>query len=248
MKEQSADPLAEYRKVNVNLTRWIMQMAAEQGVKQFIYISTAKVNGEWNQRNPDGSVKPIQEPVTSVPSDAYALSKWEAEAEVRKISTSGGIAFTIIRPPLVYGPEVGANFLRLIRLVERGIPLPFASVHNKRSMVFVDNLVDSIMTSVLNPRAYGETFLVDDGTPLSTPQLIDQIARRMGRKPRLFRFPMAILEQCGRAIGFQKILQKVTGSFYIDGTKIRRKLGWTPPLTYEEGLQLTLDWYQSKKL
>ncbi|MBW2641486.1 MAG: NAD-dependent epimerase/dehydratase family protein, partial [Deltaproteobacteria bacterium] len=178
------------------------------------------------------------------PQDDYSMSKWEAEKVLHKIAYETGMELVVFRPPLVYGPGVKANFLRLLKVVDRGIPLPLANVNNRRSLVYIENLLDAIVICMTHPKAPGQTFLVSDGRDLSTPEVIWLIAKAMGRKARLFSFPPIMLKTMGKIIGRSAEIDRLTGSFCVDSSKIRTMLGWNPPYTLEEGIRKTVLWYK----
>ena len=240
MKDSSAEPLQAYREVNVQGTERLARQAADAGVNRFIFLSTVKVNGEENRKAYTESDRPS-------PMDSYGISKMEAELKLRKIAAETGMAVVILRPPLVYGPGVKANFLKLLQTVDRRMPLPFAGVKNQRSLIYVDNLVDAIVSCVLHPNAPGQTFLVSDGKDVSTPELIRLIAAALQKQPRLFRFPALALYIVGRLTGKGPAVDRLIGSLTVDTGKIKNELGWTAPFTLEEGLQNTAFWYKRIK-
>jgi UDP-glucose 4-epimerase len=227
MHDASADPLAEFRKVNAEGTLNLARQAADAGVRRFIFLSSVKVNGERGF---------FRESDVENPQDAYAVSKYEAEQGLRRIAAETGMAVTIIRPPLVYGPGVKANFQALVRAVRRGIPLPLASIDNRRSLVAIDNLVDLIVTCIDSPAAANETFLVSDGEDLSTPQLVRRIAAALDRPPRLVPMPPVVLAAVARVLGRGEAADRLISSLQVDIAKARELLGWRPPFTVDEGL------------
>lgn len=233
MDESSNDPLQAYREVNAHGTLNLANQCAEAGVKRFIFISTIKVNGESTKRG-----EPFRYNDVACPQDDYARSKAEAEAGLKKISQSTGMEIVIIRPPLVYGPEVKANFASLIELASKNLPLPLGSIYNKRSMVALGNLVDLILLCVEHTNAANQVFLVSDGDDLSTSQLLFKITESFGLKPRLLPFPTSILNFILIALGKRNIASRLTGSLEVDIAYTRETLGWTPPLSVEEGLRL----------
>jgi len=240
MKDSSTEPLQAYREVNVQGTEKLARQAADRGVRRFIFMSTVKVNGEENE-------KAYTESDTPSPMNSYGISKMEAEKIISDISVKTGMETVILRPPLVYGPGVKANFLRLLRVVDRGMPLPLASTKNQRSMIYVENLVDAILQCMLNPCAAGQTYLVSDGQNVSTPGLIRMIAASLHKQPRLFRFPPLALYMAGRLTGQGPAVDRLIGSLTVDTDKIRNELGWTAPFTLEEGLRNTVFWYEGVK-
>jgi len=215
-------------------------MATKFGVRRFIYISSIKVNGE-------GSDIPYTERDALAPKDPYGTSKWEAEQALTKVASETDLEIVMIRPPLVYGPSVRANFLRMLEIVERGIPLPFASVNNRRSLIYLGNLVDAIMICMTHPKAAGQTYMVSDGADVSTPELIRRVASALDRPSRLIPFPSAVMKLAGRFTGKSETVDRLLGSISADITKIRRDLGWKPPYTLDEGLKETADWYRKNR-
>jgi len=256
MCESVADPLAAFREVNVEGTKCLAIAAANAGVKRFVYISSVKVNGErtgnkssgqWSGvRGQGGELKEVfSEWDVPEPQDPYAVSKWEAEQGLMAIAKETGLEVVIIRPPLVYGPGVKANFLRLIKLVKRGIPLPFGCVKNRRSLIYIENLVDAILTCMTNPNAAGKTYLVSDGQDVSTPELIQMMAGASGRRALMLPVPVWMMRMAGRIIGRSDEFERLFGSLTVDISKIRRELNWYPPFTMEEGIRETVCWYKS---
>ena len=236
MDEKAEEPLAAYRRVNVAGTERLARMAAANGVKLLVFLSSVKVNGEETATR-------YMEQDSPVPLDPYGVSKLEAEEVLRRIAAETGLEVVIIRPPLVYGPGVKANFYRLMRTVARGIPLPLGSISNARSLVYLGNLIDAIALCVKHPLAAGQTFLISDGDDVSTPELIRRIAAALGQPARLFPFPPALMRLAGRLTGRTSAVDRLLGSLCVDDTKIRKDLGWKPPFTMTEGLKKTGDWY-----
>ncbi len=238
MKDAAADPLSEFREVNAAGTLNLARQAALHGVKRFVYISSIKVNGEWtaagNAFRPDDIPKPV---------DPYAISKWEAENGLRQIAAETGIEVVIIRPVLVYGPNVKGNFLSMMKWLDRGIPLPLGSLHNLRSIVAVENLVDLILTCLRHPAASNQTFLVSDGEDLSTPDLLRRTATAMDRAVRLVPIPQFLLEAGAKLLGKRDLAQRICCSLQVDINKTRELLGWHPPLTVDQGLQNAADYF-----
>jgi nucleoside-diphosphate-sugar epimerase len=237
MHEKSSDALAAYRQVNVEGTRRLALQAAEAGVRRLVFVSSVKVNGERTDKTPFTALD------TPAPEDAYGLSKWEAEQALHEIALRTGLEVVIIRPPLVYGPGVKANFLALVRAVARGIPLPFQAIENRRSLVAVENLVDLLMTCSDHPAAAGQTFLVSDDEDLSTPELIRRLARMMGHSPRLISMPPALLAMGASLINKRAAVQRLCGSLQVDIRRNRECLGWVPPITVDQGLATVVRWY-----
>jgi nucleoside-diphosphate-sugar epimerase len=240
MKDSSIEPLQAYREVNVHGTERLALQAADVGVNRFIFMSTVKVNGEENR-------KAYTESDIPSPMDSYGISKMEAEKKITDISVKTGMEAVILRPPLVYGPGVKANFLSLLQIIDRGIPLPLASANNQRSMIYVENLVDAILQCIRNPNAAGQTYLVSDGQNVSTPGLIRMIAAALQKQPRLFRFPPLALYIASRLTGKGQAVDRLIGSLTVDMCKIKNELGWKPPFTFEVGVKNTVFWYKSIK-
>lgn len=238
LNDPHGDPLAAYRRVNVDATLRLARQAAAHGVKRFIYISSIKVNGEAT----GNAVQPIpfsaQTPAR--PLDPYGVSKWEAEQGLAQIARETGLQVVIIRPPLVYGPQVKANFLQLMRWVKRGWPLPLARVRNQRSMVYVGNLVDLIWCCTWHAAAPGQTFLVSDGQDVSTAQLIQYLARAMHRRAPLWPCPPAVLAWGARLTGKQAVLERLFGSLQVDIEATQQCLAWHPPFSLEAGIAATV--------
>jgi nucleoside-diphosphate-sugar epimerase len=232
MQDTTADPIAAFREVNVGGTLNLARQAATAGVKRFVFISTAKVNGESTQ--PD---RPFTEADIPNPQDAYSLSKYEAEQGLRQISADTGMEVVIIRPPLVYGPGVKANFATLMQAVQQGRPLALGSVNNRRSLVALDNLVDFIILCMTHPKAANQTFLVSDGNDLSTAELVRGLARAAGVSPRLLPVPVWALQAGAMLLGKEDEVQRLCGSLQVDISKARSLLGWRPPVVVEEGLR-----------
>ncbi len=246
MDDMAVDPLAEYRRVNVEGTRCLAEAAVEAGVKRFLFLSSVKVNGErtvLRGRMSEGG--PFTEMDEARPEDPYSLSKWEAEQILREIEQRTGMAVTILRSPLIYGPGVKANFLKLVQLVNRGVPLPFCCIRNQRSFLSITNLVDLICCCLEHPKAAGETFLVSDGEDVSTPELVLRIAEALGKKPRLLPIPEWMMKVSGAVIGKSAHVNRLCGSLQIDSSKVRRVLDWTPPCTMSEELARVAEWWRA---
>ncbi len=235
MKEASADPLAEYRKTNVDGTLNLARQAANAGIRRFVFISSVKVHGEESQPG-----RPFRESDLPAPEDFYGMSKQEAEVGLRQIAQRSAMELVIIRPPLIYGPGVKANFATLVNVIRRGIPLPLKAIENRRSLVALDNLVDFVGECAIHPLAGGNTFLVSDGHDLSTPQLITRIAHAAGVPLRLFPVPRRILMSGAGFIGKAPALRRLCGNLQVDISLSRNTLGWTPPITVDEGLRRAL--------
>lgn len=240
MEDSAQNPLTLYRASNTDATLNLARQAAQAGVKRFIFISTIKVNGE-------GRDTAYRETDTPAAEDAYAISKWEAERGLHEIAQETGLEVVILRPPLVYGPGVKANFLRLIQTVQKGWPLPLGAIRNRRSLLYLGNFVDAIRVCVEHPAAAGQTFLLDDGQAVSTPDLIRAVAHAMGRPARLLAVPVGVLELAGALLGKRAAVARLTGSLFVDGSFIRSRLGWMPPFTMQQGLDVTVaDWHAAR--
>ncbi|TCO80334.1 nucleoside-diphosphate-sugar epimerase [Plasticicumulans lactativorans] len=234
MHEQASDPLNEFRRVNVAGTSRLATQAAAAGVGRLVFVSSIKVNGESTDERP-----PFTETDPAAPVDPYGISKWEAETELLRISAASHLEVAIVRPPLVYGPGVGGNLRRILRAVASGLPLPFASIDNRRSLIGVWNLADLLLCALTHPRAAGEIFLAADGRDLSTPALIRGLAAGMGRPARLFPVPQGLLTALGRWSGRGAEMNRLCGSLEVDAGKARTLLGWEPPVAVEDGLRRT---------
>lgn len=232
MNDTSADPLNAFREVNVRGTLNLAQQAAEAGVKRFIFISSVKVNGESTRPG-----RPFTEAQSPNPQDAYGVSKHEAEQGLRQIAAATGMELVIIRPPLVYGPGVKANFASLMRAVQKGWPLPLGDIHNQRSLVALDNLVDFIITCIDHPQAANQTFLISDGEDLSTTELVGRMAQAAGVPARLIPVPVWALQAVGRMLGKGDAVQRLSGDLQIDSSKAGKILGWEPKILVDEGLR-----------
>lgn len=231
MRDAASDPLAEFRRVNAEGTINLARQAAAAGARRFVFLSSVKVNGEAGS---------FRESDPTAPSDAYGLSKREAESGLKQVAVESGMEVVIIRSPLVYGPGVQANFRALIRGVTLGIPLPLGAVDNRRSLVALDNLVDMIVTCIDHPAAANETFFVSDGEDLSTSQLIRRLARAMGRPARLIPVPTPLLTTTAALLGKRDVSQRLLGSLQVDISKARELLGWVPPVSVDEALRRTV--------
>ncbi len=237
MKDSASNPFAEYRKVNVMGSERLALTAAKCGVKRFIFMSSIKVNGEEN-------VRAYKEEDAPAPKDAYGISKMQAEKRMKKIAADYRMDLVILRPPLVFGPGVKANFLELMRIVEKRTPLPLLNVNNRRSFIYLENLVDAVLTCMKHPGAAGQTYLVSDDEDVSTTELIRKIAWALNKSPRLFPFPVVLLFIMGRILGKGPSVDRLIGSLIVDISKIRQELGWKPPFTMDHGLQKTAEWYK----
>lgn len=232
MDDKAADPLAEFRRVNVDGTLNLARQAAAAGVKRFVFMSSVKVNGESTQ---------VGHPFTEVdvpnPQDAYGQSKSEAEQGLREIAAKTGMEVVIIRSPLVYGPGVKANFAALMRAVQMGWPLPLGAVHNRRSLVGLDNLVDFVMICATHPQAANQTFMVSDGHDLSTTELVCGLADALNVPQRFLPVPVCLLKAGAAIFGKRASVERLCGNLQVDSAKARQLLGWAPPITVDEGLR-----------
>ncbi|MGB6056004.1 MAG: SDR family oxidoreductase [Burkholderiaceae bacterium] len=232
MKEVTVDPLMEFRRVNVQGTLNLARQAAATGVRRFVFISSVKVNGEETQLG-----KPFTADDVPTPFDAYGISKLEAEQGLLQIALQTGMEVVIIRPPLVYGLGVKANFATMMRWLRRGVPLPLGAIHNQRSLVALDNMVDLIVTCLTHPAAVGQIFLVSDGEDISTTELLRRMGHALSRPARLLPVPAGVLKLIGAMAGKQDVAQRLCGSLQVDIEKTRQLLGWCPPLTLDQGLK-----------
>lgn len=238
MNDPSKAPITEYRKVNVEGTAQLAREATKAGVKRLVFVSSIKVNGEETDVS-------YTEESPAKPTDPYGISKWEAEVGLRQIEAESGLEVVIVRPTLVYGPGVKANFLKMLNTIQRGIPLPFASITNKRSLLYVGSLADALTTCATHPAAAGKTYLVSDGEDVSTPELISQTAKVLGAPARVFPFPVGLMKLAAKLINRTDAIHRLTGSLTVDSSKIRRDLEWSPPYTMAQGLQATANWFKS---
>ena len=236
MQEHAIDPLAAYMATNAEGTRTLAEQAAQAGVRRFVLVSSVKVNGEATAPG-----QAWREDDAPAPLDPYGVSKLHAEQSLRDVAARTGMEAVIVRPPLVYGPGVGANFARLMRLVDKGYPLPFGAIRNRRSMVYVGNLVDALMTCALHPAAANETFFVADEPPLSTGELVVALASAQGKPNRLFALPTWMLAAAGRLTGQHEAIRRLTESLVISSDKIRTTLDWQAPYSIHAGLVATAD-------
>lgn len=240
MREKTSDPIKEFRAVNVDATLNLARQASKMGVKRFIFISSVKVNGETNFQ---GAL--FSETDVAAPKSPYSVSKWEAEQNLLELAEVTGMEVVILRLPLVYGPGVKANFLNMMHWLNSGLPLPFGAIHNKRSLVGLDNLVDLILTCICHPSAANQTFMVSDGEDLSTTELLRRTAVALGKPARLLPVPQGLLDFCLKMLGKQELAQRLCGPLQVDITKARSILGWSPPLTVDEELHRTAHWYKN---
>jgi len=241
MKENKKDALEIYRKINVEGTRNLAEQAFRVGVKRLIFLSTIKVNGEKTS----GSY--FKNTDTPSPKDTYSISKWEAEKALQEISQKTGLEVVIVRVPLVYGKEVKGNFLRLLNIVAKGIPLPFSKVRNLRSFLGIDNLIAFLIHCIDHPKASGQTFLLSDNEDISTRDLIKKLAKAMQKPPRLFPVPIFFLRFLGKVIGKSLEMDRAINCLQIDSSYAYKFLGWKPTTSLNEGLFKTVQWYLNSK-
>ena len=234
-----------FRKINVEGTRKLATEAASRGVKRFIFLSTIKAHGEKSYSSDDGTIRPFMEKDNPAPQDPYAESKLEAELAIKDVCDKSQMRYVILRPSLIYGPHVKANFLRLVDLVSKGIPLPFGSIKNRRSLLYVDNLGYAVLTSLEKPEAANNIYLVSD-TDVSLPQLIREIAKHFDKKAEIFQFPVVLLRLAGKITGKGAVIDRLTESLVIDNSKIRHELQWEPKVTFEGGIKNTIEWYKNR--
>lgn len=234
-----------FRKTNTLGTQKLAEEASKRGVKRFIYISTAKVYGEKSSLD-NGMAHAFNEEDTTNPIDDYAKSKLKAEQAIKKICAESNMDSVIFRPPLVYGPGVKANFYSLLNVVGKGYPLPFASVKNLRSFVYVENLAHAILTSIKSPEAINQTYIVSD-IDISVPGLIRKIAHSMGKRSPLFSCSLILLKVAGMILFKSDMISRLTESLIVDSSRIRNDLQWSPPYNFDEGLQKTVNWYRSRQ-
>ncbi|PRA59376.1 MULTISPECIES: SDR family oxidoreductase [Pseudomonas] len=234
MNDVESDPLAAFRKVNVDGTLNLARQAAASGVRRFIFVSSIKVNGEGTKPGTAYTADDVP-----APADPYGISKMEAEQGLRELAARTGMEVVIVRPVLVYGPGVKANFLNMMRWLSKGIPLPFGAIHNRRSLVALDNLVDLLLTCIHHPAAANQTFLVSDGDDLSTTALLSKMAKALKKPARLIPVPSWILESGASMLGKKALSQRLCGSLQVDITKTRTLLGWAPPVSVDEALTTT---------
>lgn len=232
MKDELSDPLAEYKKINTNTTLYLARLASNAGVKRFIFLSSIKVNGEATIDNIS-----FTEQDSCHPSDPYGVSKWEAEQGLRKLAIETGMEVVIIRPPLVYGPSVKGNFLSMMNWINKGIPLPFGSTENQRSLLALDNLISFIILCLDHPRAANETFLLADEEDVSTKELIIKLAKAMDKKSRLLPIPPSLMRKMAGLIGKSDLADRLLGSLQVDSSKARDYLGWKPVISMDEQLK-----------
>ena len=241
MQDEALDPLTEYRKINALATAVLARAAAKHRVGKFIYLSTIKVNGEETSLGKSFTADDVPNP-----KDPYGVSKLEAEKSLMDISRLDGLGVTIIRPPLVYGPGVKANFFKMMRWLIFQVPLPFGGIHNLRSLVSIDNLVDLILTCIDHPLAANQIFLVSDGEDLSTANLLTRMGNALGVPARLISVPVLWINFFAALFGRRDMAQRLCASLRVDISKTREVLGWAPKISLDEGLRRTAQAYLTK--
>lgn len=241
MKDRAADPLAAFRLVNRDGTRRLAESAAAHGVRRVVSLSSVKALVDESQNAPlDAATRPD-------PHSPYGVSKLEAEQALGAVAERTGLETVVLRPPLVYGPGVGGNFRSLLRLVATGLPLPLGGLDNRRSLIFVGNLADAIATALTHPNAPGGRFLVQDGAPLSTSELVRAIGDALGRPARLIPLPVGLLALGARLTGKQPVFDRIAGSLTVDDRAIRTALDWRPPQDFATGLRHTAEWFKASR-
>ncbi|WEY39439.1 SDR family oxidoreductase [Paraburkholderia sp. SUR17] len=241
MKEAVSEPLAAYRATNVTGSLRVARAARRAGVRRLVFVSSIKAVAESSQDHP------VTETDRPMPTDPYGISKLEAERALLEFGAQSGMEIVIVRPPLVYGPGVRANFLQLMRAIAKGVPLPLGAVTARRSMVFVDNLADALVHCIVAPDAAGQTFHVTDGQDLTVAELVEALARQLHVPTRLIPVPVPLLRLAGRLTGRSAAIDRLVGDLRVDSAHIREVLGWSAPYTVEQGLLETASWYDSTR-
>jgi nucleoside-diphosphate-sugar epimerase len=235
---EDAETLDQYRRVNVEGARKLALDCTAAGVRRLVYVSTAKIHGQSVAHG-----RTFLEESPADPQDAYARTKWEAEGVLTEVAAGGRLELVVLRPPLVYGPGAKGNFLSLMRLVQKAPFLPFGAVRNRRSMIGIGNLCSAIIQCLAPPEAAGRTYLVADGTDLSTPELVRMIADRLGRRILLLPVPAGLLRGAARLTATLPAITRLTQSFVVDDARFRRELRWTPPYTVLQGIEEAVRWF-----
>ena len=239
MRGGAGDAEGDFNLVNVQGSENLARQAARAGVRRFLFLSSVKVNGETS------AGRGLVESDPAAPVDSYGVSKAQAEERLKAVAAETGMEVVIVRPPLVYGPGVKANFLKLLRIVDAGVPLPFSSIDNRRSLVYVGNLTHALLVCLTHPAAAGRTFFVSDDHDISSPQLVREIAAALGKRPQLFPFPPVLLGGIGLLTGRSEQIARLTGSLQVDVSSIKSTLGWRPPFSLQQGLAETASWYRA---
>lgn len=242
LDESAADPQTEYFQANVAATLNLAEQAAAAGVRRFVFVSSIKVNGEHSL---PGS--PFKASDVGCPEDPYGVSKQLAEQQLRELATRTGMDVVIVRPVLVYGPGVKANFLNMMRWLDKGIPLPLGAINNRRSLVALDNLVDLLVTCLEHPKAANQTLLVSDAEDMSTTELLTRVGKALGKPARLLPVPMWLLSGLATLLGKRAFSQRLCGSLQVDIDKTRTLLDWQPPVSVDQALQQTANHYLENK-
>ena len=240
MQDQPLNPLQDFLGINLHGTLNLAKDAAAAGVRRFVYVSSIKVNGEYTDK------RAFTEQDAANPQGPYAISKWQGEQALMGLSTETGMEVVIVRPPLVYGPGVKANFLTLLNIVYKSIPLPLGKIKNRRSMIYVGNLVEALIICATHSRAAGQTYLVSDNEAISTPELVHRIALIFDKPVHIFAFPISMLRFFCKIARKTQAIDRLTESLLIDSSKICRDLDWKPPYTMADGLRETVTWYLQK--
>lgn len=240
-RETAADPLAEFRRVNVHGTEKLAADAAGCGVRRLVLMSSIGVNGN---KTPGSFFSESDAPH---PHDHYSWSKYEAEQALGRIAEESGMEIVVLRAPLVYGPGVGAKFLSLLRWVDRGWPLPLGAIRNPRSLIYVGNLVEAVIAALEKSQAAGKTYVVSDDDGLSIRDLVVRLAGMMGKRARLLNVPLPLLKLAARPVGKAEIIEQLDNPLVADASLIRRELGWQSSFTVEQGLRATVDWYLNSR-
>ncbi len=231
--------LVEYRRVNTEGTLNLAYQAADKGIRRLVFISSIGVSGELSDQ-------PFREQDTPNPVNPYTISKLEAEQGLREIAAETGMEVVIIRPPLVYGSQAPGNFYRLLHMISQSFPMPFGAIHNRRSFVALDNLVDLIVTCIDHPAAANQIFLAADGEDLSTTVLLQKIGKAMGKSTRLIPVPVGLLKLVASMLGKKAVAERLCGSLQVDISKARELLGWEPPISVDEGLRRAVEGFKKK--
>ncbi len=232
--------IVELHRVNALGTAHLGDQCVKHGVKRFLFVSSVKVLGE-------GSDRPYRADDPANPGDDYAASKWEAEQSLWAVARDSGMEVSVVRPPLIYGPGVKENFLRLMQTIDGQRLLPFGAIRNRRSLIYLGNLTDAINVCLTHPMAAGKTYLLSDGEDVSTPELIRRMANALGRKARLLPFPVSGMKMLGKMLGMKAQVDRLIGSLVVDTAPIRQELDWTPPYTMQEGLTRTVGWFRHRE-
>jgi nucleoside-diphosphate-sugar epimerase len=235
MADEDKDPLRAYREVNLDGTLNLARQAIDAGVKRFVFVSSVKVNGEST------TTQPFRASDVPMPCDPYGQSKMEAEQALQQLAHDTGLEVVIVRPPLVYGPGVKANFLSLIKLVQKGVPLPFGKIHNFRSMVALDNLVDLLIVCASHPNAPGNIFMVSDGADMGIKELVTRIASSMNKQLLLVPVPVGLMVGAAKLLGKQSVVDRLLGSLQVDIANTQATLEWHPVVTPQAAIDKTVE-------